>query len=42
MSYLQKQNVKREIAKKLDIIESVLPLSKEPKLDLKENPTIVK
>ena len=42
MSYLQKQNVKREIAKKLDIIESVLPLSKEPNIDLKENPTIVK
>ena len=38
MSYLQKQNVKREIAKKLDIIERIIPLSKEPKIDLKEKP----
>jgi len=38
VSYLQKQNVKREIAKKLDIIERIIPLSKEPKIDLKEKP----
>ena len=27
MSYLQKQNIKREIAKKLDIIEQIIPLN---------------
>jgi len=31
MSYLQKQNVKREIAKKLDIIEQIIPLKIEQK-----------
>ena len=36
MSYLQKQNVKREIAKKLDIIEQIVPLNKISKSDLKE------
>jgi hypothetical protein len=35
MSYLQKQNVKREIAKKLDIIEQIIPLNKNSKSDLK-------
>ena len=42
MSYLQKQNVKREIAKKLDIIEQIVPLNKNPKSDLKEKqPTML-
>ncbi len=42
MSYLQKQNVKREIAKKLDIIEQIIPLNKNPKSDLKETqPTML-
>ena len=42
MSYLQKQNIKREIAKKLDIIEQIIPLNKNPKSDLKENqPTML-
>ena len=36
MSYLQKQNIKREIAKKLDIVENIIPLNKEEKTDLKE------
>ena len=36
MSYLQKQNVKREIAKKLHIIEQIVPLNKISKSDLKE------
>ena len=31
MSYLQKQNIKREIAKKLDIEEKILPVNKEKK-----------
>jgi len=35
MSYLQKQNIKREIAKKLEIVENVLPLNKEEKSNLK-------
>ena len=35
MSYLQKQNIKREIAKKLEIVENVIPLNKEEKTDLK-------
>ncbi len=35
MSYLQKQNIKREIAKKLDIVENIIPLNKEEKTDLK-------
>ena len=29
MSYLQKQNIKREIAKKLDIVDNLIPLNKE-------------
>jgi hypothetical protein len=29
MSYLQKQNIKREIAKKLDIVDNIIPLNKE-------------
>lgn len=33
MSYLQKQNVKREIAKKLDIIEQIIPLNIEQKVN---------
>ena len=41
MSYLQKQNIKREIAKKLDIIEQIIPLNKNLKSDLKENPPII-
>ena len=42
MSYLQKQNVKREIAKKLDIIEQIVPLNKISKSDLKEKqPTML-
>ena len=42
MSYLQKQNVKREIAKKLDIIEHIIPLNKNLKSDLKEKqPTML-
>ena len=42
MSYLQKQNVKREIAKKLDIIEQIIPLNKISKSDLKEKqPTML-
>ena len=42
MSYLQKQNVKREIAKKLDIIEQIIPLNKNLKSDLKEKqPTML-
>jgi len=41
MSYLQKQNIKREIAKKLDIIEQIIPLNKNSKSDLKENPPII-
>jgi len=35
MSYLQKQNIKREIAKKLEIVENVIPLNKAEKTDLK-------
>ena len=35
MSYLQKQNIKREIAKKLEIVENVIPLNKEEKSNLK-------
>ena len=31
MSYLQKQNIKREIAKKLDIVEKILPVNKGEK-----------
>ena len=38
MSYLQKQNIKREIAKKLDIIEQIIPLNSNSKSDLKEKP----
>jgi len=38
MSYLQKQNIKREIAKKLDIIEQIIPLNKEEESNLKEKP----
>ena len=34
MSYLQKQNIKREIAKKLEIVENVIPLNKAEKTDL--------
>jgi len=42
MSYLQKQNIKREIAKKLDIIEQIIPLNKNSKSDLKETqPTML-
>ena len=33
MSYLQKQNIKREIAKKLDIIEQIIPLNIEQNID---------
>ena len=35
MSYLQKQNIKREIAKKLDIVENIIPLIKDTKSNLK-------
>ena len=35
MSYLQKQNIKREIAKKLDIVENIIPLNKDAKSNLK-------
>jgi len=41
MSYLQKQNIKREIAKKLDIIEQIIPINTNSKSDLKENPPII-
>jgi hypothetical protein len=37
MSYLQKQNIKREIAKKLDMIEQIMPT----KSDLKENQPVI-
>ena len=36
MSYLQKQNIKREIAKKLDIVDNIIPLNNEVKTDIKE------
>jgi len=39
MSYLQKQNIKREIAKKLDIVEQIIPLNIETESDLKETPS---
>jgi hypothetical protein len=39
MSYLQKQNVKREIAKKLDIIEQIVPLNKISKKRFKGETT---
>ena len=35
MSYLQKQNIKREIAKKLDIVDNLIPLNNEMKTDIK-------
>ena len=41
MSYLQKQNVKREIAKKLDIIEQIIPLNNSKNSDLKEKQPII-
>ncbi len=41
MSYLQKQNIKREIAKKLDIIEQIIPLNKNQNSDLKEKQPIM-
>ena len=41
MSYLQKQNVKREIAKKLDIIEQIIPLNNSKNSDLKEKHPII-
>ena len=39
MSYLQKQNIKREIAKKLDIIEQIVPLNKISKKRFKGETT---
>ncbi len=35
MSILQKQNIKREIAKKVTIMESILPNNKEEKTNIK-------
>ena len=35
MSYLQKQNIKREIAKKLDIVDNIIPLNKDAKSNIK-------
>jgi hypothetical protein len=32
MSYLQKQNIKREIAKKLDMVEKLMPVEKDKKI----------